>query len=106
MITKETNVKTKQEEQKIQVSNTACFQVILYNILTWHAIRFVEHDAIRAFQDSLFACLIFHAKGVCLCACAVSTRARVTYQSQDRAPLLLKLYRACNNHLLFGYTHS
>ena len=63
-------------KQEIQVSNTAGFQVILYNILPWHAIRFVEHDAIRAFQDSLFACLIFHAKGVLsLCLCRLDARA-------------------------------
>lgn len=59
-------------KQEIQVSNTAGFQVILYNILTC----FVEHDAIRAFQDSLFACLIFHAKGVLsLCLCRLDARA-------------------------------
>ena len=75
MITKETNVKTKQKESRNPGIEYRLFP-ILYNILTWHAIRFVEHDAIRAFQDSLFACLIFHAKGVLsLCLCRLDARA-------------------------------
>ena len=93
--------KRKAEKSRYRILLVSIYFVILYFDLGFNT--FVEHDAISAFQDSLFACLIFHAEeGLSLCLCRLD--ARGTYQSRDRAPLLLKLFRACNNHSSFGYT--